>query len=1050
MEDKSAIIISLTDAFKLKSDLIDIGYSTSIVSSYSKLPYCGKNEKQPDLIIAEVEFCSDIDFIQRKGELLSHFSSSPIIFLLDKVFANDLTQKGLLKKTGYITPDYSLRELELCIDTLPSHSKELKTPNIWVDQANLTTIFNILPNGILICDKDGNIQSVNDAFTEILGYSREELCSMNIRGFTLTETHVLIEQNIRKILNGETIHTEVINICKDGSFKNLELVEKRITLSNGETGVLSIATDVTYWKEINNSLKESEEKYRILVEKSNDGIIFSQGEILVYANPKINEMIGYSHDEIIGQPFHFFLHPDERERIIEKYQRRKLGDNAPEIYETLLQKKNGESLSVEFNVNMATYKGKPATMVFIRDITQRKVSEKFLKESEESYRSVFDNASEAIYIQDANGVFLDVNKAASNLYGYPKSEIIGYTPEKLSAPGRNDMTDAVRRLKEAFEGKSQIFEFWGLTKAGREFPKEVVLNKGKYFGKDVVFAMARDISERKNAEAILMESEEKYRTLAEQIPVGIYRTSESGTFYYANPALAQILGFEKVDDLLTHNVNEFFANSQERLEVLKLYKKSNDYVQSEFAMIRIDGKQIWIRDNGKANYDSKGNITFFDGVVENITLQREANEALKKSEANLRATLNAIPDLMFRFNREGVYLDLHSYNKNDLVIDSSRILGNSIKDFFTEEFSNTIIVNINKCIDTGSLQTFEYEVPLKGEVNHFEARMIPVGANEVLVFSRNITDKKRAEEKINMLAQTIINIVESVSITDIGNRIIYVNPAFLEMYGYTEEEIIWLFVEDFIDIQNIDEFIDKTFQELWNKTEYNLENIRNKFNIDFRDKYIGLLDNLQCEIISFIDRQSVTELLNNIMTCRTEIQTKLSNISKWFRRSESSNEGEYELQILAETSIQITKNLNPSYQFDIEKRICPNLNINGEYHQHFIDLMNNCMFNIIKHAHLPSETLNAKLTIEEIDTNLILNFENCVLNPNEHLEKLKAIKQNWENPDTNISQEGGTGFPKIKKIIHSDLNRRSSNFDFHFDSNKLNIILSFETNGLKV
>ncbi|HCT29817.1 MAG TPA: hypothetical protein DIW31_03565 [Bacteroidales bacterium] len=790
MEDKSAIIISLTDAFKLKSDLIDIGYSTSIVSSYSKLPYCGKNEKQPDLIIAEVEFCSDIDFIQRKGELLSHFSSSPIIFLLDKVFANDLTQKGLLKKTGYITPDYSLRELELCIDTLPSHSKELKTPNIWVDQANLTTIFNILPNGILICDKDGNIQSVNDAFTEILGYSREELCSMNIRGFTLTETHVLIEQNIRKILNGETIHTEVINICKDGSFKNLELVEKRITLSNGETGVLSIATDVTYWKEINNSLKESEEKYRILVEKSNDGIIFSQGEILVYANPKINEMIGYSHDEIIGQPFHFFLHPDERERIIEKYQRRKLGDNAPEIYETLLQKKNGESLSVEFNVNMATYKGKPATMVFIRDITQRKVSEKFLKESEESYRSVFDNASEAIYIQDANGVFLDVNKAASNLYGYPKSEIIGYTPEKLSAPGRNDMTDAVRRLKEAFEGKSQIFEFWGLTKAGREFPKEVVLNKGKYFGKDVVFAMARDISERKNAEAILMESEEKYRTLAEQIPVGIYRTSESGTFYYANPALAQILGFEKVDDLLTHNVNEFFANSQERLEVLKLYKKSNDYVQSEFAMIRIDGKQIWIRDNGKANYDSKGNITFFDGVVENITLQREANEALKKSEANLRATLNAIPDLMFRFNREGVYLDLHSYNKNDLVIDSSRILGNSIKDFFTEEFSNTIIVNINKCIDTGSLQTFEYEVPLKGEVNHFEARMIPVGANEVLVFSRNITDKKRAEEKINMLAQTIINIVESVSITDIGNRIIYVNPAFLEMYGYTEEEII--------------------------------------------------------------------------------------------------------------------------------------------------------------------------------------------------------------------------------------------------------------------
>lgn len=790
MEDKSAIIICLTDATKIKSDLIEIGYYPNLVASYSELPYCGKNDKQPDLVIAELNDCSDSEFVKLKGELLSHFSSSPIIFLLSKDFAKGLTQKGLLKKTGYITQDYTLRELELCIDTLPFHVSELKTPNIWVDQANLTTIFNILPNGILISDKDGNIQSVNDAFTEFLGYSREELCSMNIRGFTLPETHCLIGNNIRKILNGDTLHGEVVNIRKDGSIINLELVEKRIVLANGEMGVLSIATDVTHWKEINNSLKESEEKYRILVEKSNDGIIFAQDGYLVYANPKISEMVGFSYEELIGQPFHNFIHVSEKDKILEKHQRRQQGDDLPEIYETILQKANGETLDVEFNVNVAVYKGQKTIMVFIRDITQRKISEKFLKESEESYRSVFDNASEAIYIQDKNGVFLDVNKAALNLYGYPKSEMIGFTPAKLSAPEKNDLTDTIRRLKEAFEGKSQMFEFWGITKYGRVFPKEVVLNRGKYFGKEVVFAMARDISERKNAEEVLMESEEKYRTLAEQVPVGIYRTSESGKFYYANPALARILGFEKVEELLAHNVNEFFANAQERVEVLELYKNSDDYVQSEFAMIRNDGKQIWIRDNGKANYDLQGNLTFFDGVVENITQQREANEALKKSEANLRATLNAIPDLMFRFNREGIYLDLHTYNQNDLIIDSSKIIGSSIRDFFTKEFCDNFITNINACIETGSLQTFEYEIPLKEDVNYYEARMIPVGSNEVLTFSRNITDKKRAEAKINMLAQTIINIIECVSITDASNRIIYINPAFQKIYGYTEEEVI--------------------------------------------------------------------------------------------------------------------------------------------------------------------------------------------------------------------------------------------------------------------
>lgn len=269
-------------------------------------------------------------------------------------------------------------------------------------------------------------------------------------------------------------------------------------------------------------------------------------------------------------------------------------------------------------------------------------------------------------------------------------------------------------------------------------------------------------------------------------------------------------------------------------------------------------------------------------------------------------------------------------------------------------------------------------------------------------------------------------------------------------YSYTEEDLMLLFLEDFENTENIDDFLDKSFQELWRRTEENLLIIQNKFNVEYRDKYVNLIENLQTEILTFTDRHSVSELINNLMICKTEIQTKLSNISKWFRRSESSFEGEYDLQILAETSIQITKNLNPSYPFDIEKNICKNFNIIGEYHQHFIDLINNFMFNIVKHSHLPCERLNAKLTIYELDNNLIMNFENCILVPTNHLERLGAIKENWTNLDTNINQEGGTGFSKIKKIIHSDLNRKYSNFDFNINDDRLNIIISFESNGLKV
>lgn len=268
-------------------------------------------------------------------------------------------------------------------------------------------------------------------------------------------------------------------------------------------------------------------------------------------------------------------------------------------------------------------------------------------------------------------------------------------------------------------------------------------------------------------------------------------------------------------------------------------------------------------------------------------------------------------------------------------------------------------------------------------------------------------------------------------------------------YSYTEEDLIFLFLEEFSTIENIDDFIDKSFNVLWLRTEKNLEIIRNKFNIEFRDKYVSLIDNLQTEITSTVNKNSVSELLNNIMTCRTEIQTKLSNISKWFRPSESSFDGEYELQILVETSVQITKNLNPSFHFEIDKDICKDFNIYGEYHQHIIDLINNCLFNIVKHSELTCEKTNAKLKIEEKDNNLILNFENNILDASKHEEKLKTIKVNWSNSDTNISKEGGTGFPKIKKIIHTDLNRKYSYFDFTIDNDKLNIIISFEIKGLK-
>ena len=131
---------------------------------------------------------------------------------------------------------------------------------------------------------------------------------------------------------------------------------------------------------------------------------------------------------------------------------------------------------------------------------ERKKTEEELRMSEESYRELFDSATDAIYIQDREGRFVDVNRGAVEMYGYPRDAFIGRTPEMLAAPGKNDMERTLERVEQAFDGVPQQFEFWGQRSNGEVFPKDVRLSRGRFFGQDVVFAFARDVTERMRRE----------------------------------------------------------------------------------------------------------------------------------------------------------------------------------------------------------------------------------------------------------------------------------------------------------------------------------------------------------------------------------------------------------------------------------------------------------------------------------------------------------------------------------------------------------------------
>ncbi len=164
-----------------------------------------------------------------------------------------------------------------------------------------------------------------------------------------------------------------------------------------------------------------------------------------------------------------------------------------------------------------------------------------LRASEESYHGLFNSLRVAIYIQDENGVFVDVNDGAEQMYGYTREELRGKSPAFIAAPDMNDLVAIATRFRLAWEGQSQHFEFWGRRKNGECFPKDVSLTKGSYFGREVVFAVAVDVSDRHRADEVLRESEATYRALFEaSIDALSILDPETGRFIDCNQAAIRL------------------------------------------------------------------------------------------------------------------------------------------------------------------------------------------------------------------------------------------------------------------------------------------------------------------------------------------------------------------------------------------------------------------------------------------------------------------------------------------------------------------------------
>jgi len=390
--------------------------------------------------------------------------------------------------------------------------------------------------------------------------------------------------------------------------------------------VHSLVTDIS-------ERKESQNLFRTLSEKSLVGVFLIQDGRFKYVNPKFAEIFGYDQQEIIEefQP-QDLAHPEDKELIINNMRERINGNpEAEEEYEIKGVTKGGRVIDASLYGSKTMYQGNPAIVGTVVDVTKDKEVFRKYRSSVETFHNLFDSISDAVYIQDSKGHFLEVNCGAVEMYGYDQSYFIGKKPQALAAPGKVDTDTMKTHITKALEGETQNFEWWGKRKNGEIFPQEIVISNGSYFGEDAVITIARDISERYEAEEELRKNEEMFRQLFQNSPISIALLDKRQEIKQVNSAFSETFGYE-TEEIKGLNIDQLIVPEHEKKEAHEI---SDTIFQGNPAFhsgkrLRKDGSYVDVLIYGVPVIVNDKAVAIF-GIYVDISDRKQAEERVRKS-----------------------------------------------------------------------------------------------------------------------------------------------------------------------------------------------------------------------------------------------------------------------------------------------------------------------------------------------------------------------------------------------------------------------------------
>ncbi len=516
-------------------------------------------------------------------------------------------------------------------------------------ETQVRSLIQTAPNIILHLSPDHRILEFNPEAEQFFGRKRDDVLGQNyLELFVPEQYRDEIAANIEKVLAGEpTRNHENLLIAHDGS-EHLFMwnVNRLLNSQNQPSGIIAIGQDITERKRWEETLRESEEKYRLAMETTNDAlwdwnIVTNE----VYRNIRHTTMLGYEPHELSASQDEWekLIHPDDKQLVLEVVDEHLAGKRDSIEVEYRLRTKSGDYIWVLGRGKVVTCSddGSPVRMIGTNiDITARKRAEEALVESEERYRTYINHAPDGVFVVDANGKYIEVNEAACRMAGYSSEELLNMSISELLAPttievGLNGFKQL--KCKGKFSNVSLLRH-----RDGTEF--YVALDAVK-LSDNRFMAYCKDITKRKKAE----EEIEKFKKMADLAPHGCVISDLDGNLTYINDSFARMHGYTSAE-LIGKNFEIFHTDAQmKRLSELKkqLIETGQEIHGEEIWHVHRDGTEFPTLMSDWVMRDDHGNPSLMCATAIDITELKlmEQHERKHREEIAHFARLSTIGEM---------------------------------------------------------------------------------------------------------------------------------------------------------------------------------------------------------------------------------------------------------------------------------------------------------------------------------------------------------------------------------------------------------------------